>query len=159
VTEIGARPRPPDWPSDGAEGETWIRIVTYDSDLEHPESRAAYLAYTAKNVVRVLQGCAGFRNGYWAEDTETGRMAAITIWESRETIEAADPKLDRLHEERLSLGVRVVSVDNFKLLPVGGGLIGWIEDAYLVRDRLVQDGASPLDNGFARHRTVPDGDR
>ena len=144
MTEIDARSRLPGWPSDGADGETWIRIVTYDSDLEHPESRAAYLAYTAKNVVRLLQGCAGFRHGYWAEDAETGRMAAITIWESRETIEAADPKLDRLHEERESLGVRVVSVNNFKLLPVGDGLISWIEDAYLVRDRLVQDGLSPL---------------
>lgn len=151
MTGIDARPLPPDWSSDGADGETWIRIVTYDSDLEHPESRSAYLAYTAKNVVRVLQGCAGFRHGYWAEDAETGRMAAITIWESRETIEAADPKLDRLHEERLNLGVRVVSVNNFKLLPVGSGLISWIEDAYLVRDRLVQDGFSPL--------AAADGDR
>jgi hypothetical protein len=157
VTEIDARSRPPGWPSDGADGETWIRIVTYDSDLEHPESRAAYLSYTAKNVVRLLQGCAGFRHGYWAEDAETGRMAAITIWESRETIEAADPKLDRLHEERENLGVRVVSVNNFKLLPVGDGLISWIEDAYLVRDRLVQDGASALDDRLATPRL--DGER
>jgi heme-degrading monooxygenase HmoA len=134
----------------GPESEIWIRIVTYGRDLSHPESSADYMAYTAKNVVRVLQGCQGYRNGYWAEDPDTGRMAAITYWESREAIEAADPKLDRFHHERERLGVTVESVENFRLLPVTTGLGSWIEDAYVVRDRLRQEGVPPFDDWLRR---------
>ena len=149
----GNRSWPPRLPSGDPESEIWIRIVTYGRDLSHPESatdHTAYVAYTAKNVVRVLQGCPGYRNGYWAEDPDTGRMAAITFWESREAIEAADPKLDRFHHERERLGVTVDSVANFRLLPVTAELGSWIEDAYLVRERLRQDGVSAFDEWIRR---------
>jgi hypothetical protein len=98
------------------------------------------MTYTAKSVIRVLSGCDGYKNGYWADDPDTGKMAAITFWTGLEAIEAANPKLERFHEERERLGVRVVSVDNFKLLTVGAGLTSWLEDAYVVRDQLRQDG-------------------
>jgi heme-degrading monooxygenase HmoA len=128
----------------------WIRIVTYGRDLSDPECSADYAAYTAKNVVRALQGCPGYRHGYWAEDPDTGRMAAITFWESREAIEAADPKLDRFHHERERLGVTVESVENFELLPVTTGLRSWIEDAYVVQERLRQEGGSVFDEWLRR---------
>ena len=149
----GARPRPPRFPAGDPGSEIWIRIVTYGRDRSQPESTTdhmAYMAYTAKNVVRVLQGCPGYRNGYWAEDPDAGRMAAITFWDSREAIEAADPKLDRFHHERERLGVTVESVENFRLLPVGTELGSWIEDAYLVRERLRQDGGSAFDDWTQR---------
>ena len=110
--------------------ETWIRIVIYDCVVEDRESHSAYMTYTAKSVIRVLSGCDGYKNGYWADDPDTGKMAAITFWDGPEAIEAANPKLERFHTERQRLGVRVVSVNNFKLLTVGAGLSSWIEDAY-----------------------------
>jgi len=132
--------------------ETWIRIVIYDCVVEDRESHSAYMTYTAKSVIRVLSGSDGYRNGYWADDPETGKMAAITFWTGLEAIESANPKLERFHEERERLGVRVVSVNNFKLLTVGAGLGSWIEDAYQVWDRLRQEGIRPSMTGWAGDR-------
>lgn|GEM_PF-2372348 len=120
--------------------ERWIRIVIYDCVVEDRDSHAAYMTYTAKNVIRVLSNCDGYEDGYWADDPETGKMAAITFWTSLPAIKAANDRLERFHEERHRLGVRVLSVNNFKLLTVGAGPGSWIEDAYEVWDRLRHQG-------------------
>lgn len=129
---------------------SWIRIVIYDCVVEDRESHSAYMMYTAKNVIRVLSHCDGYVDGYWADDPETGKMAAITFWTSLEAIEEANPRLERFHEERERLGVRVVSVDNFKLLTVGTGLDNWIEDAYGVWDQMRQDGVPSFHGSAAQ---------
>lgn len=108
--------------------ETWIRIVIYNSNDQDHESNAAYMTYTAQNVIRVLRGCAGYKNGYWADNPGTGKMAAITFWDSRDAIEAANPALARFHDERERLGVTVESATNFKLLSVSAGVSGWLQD-------------------------------
>ena len=132
--------------------ERWMRIVIYDCLVENPDSHSAYMTYTAKNVIRVLSHCDGYEYGYWGEDPETGKMAAITLWTSLEAIDAADPRLERFHQERERLGVSVVSANNFKLLTVGAGLGSWIEDAYQVWDRLRQEGIRPSMTGWAGDR-------
>ena len=35
-----------------------------------------------------IKGLAGFVDGYHVQDSETGRMLSITIWESKESMEA-----------------------------------------------------------------------
>jgi len=110
--------------------ETWIRIVIYSNgDAEDHESSAAYMTYTAQNVIRVLRSCAGYKNGYWADDPETGKMAAITFWDSRQAIEDANPALARFHDERERLGIKVESATNFKILSVSAGVTGWLQEA------------------------------
>lgn len=112
--------------------ETWIRIATYHSVLEDPTINADYLRYTTQHVIRLLASCAGYKNGYWADDPEDGRMAAITFWDGRHAIEAAGPTLDRFHRERDALGIRLESEINFKLLPVNTGVTAWLEHAHAV---------------------------
>ena len=46
--------------------------------------------------------------------------------------------------------VTVESVENFRLVPVTAELGSWIEDAYLVRERLRQDGVSAFDEWLRR---------
>jgi len=116
-----------------------MRIVIYDCVVGNPDSHSAYMTYTAKNVIRVLSHCDGYEYGYWGEDPETGKMAAITLWTSLEAIDAADPRLERFHQERERLGVSVVSANNFKLLSVSAGPHSWINDASDVSDRLRQE--------------------
>lgn len=96
--------------------QTWIRVVIYDS--ESPASGEEYIKQTAQNVVRTLEKVPGCTLGYWGEDPETGKMAAITFWNSRESIEAARPTLATFAEERKKLGVEAVSEDNFLIRPV-----------------------------------------
>jgi heme-degrading monooxygenase HmoA len=119
--------------------ETWIRIAIYDSVVEHAETHAAYLAYTTQHVVRLLARCPGYKNGYWADDPDGRRMAALTFWESREAIEAAAPALDRFHRDREALGVRLDSEVNFKLLPVNPSFTAWLKEAHKVGSWLRQE--------------------
>ena len=116
--------------------ETWVRIAVYNSILKDPEPHAAYVAYTTQHVIRLLARCPGYKNGYWAEDPDARRKAAITFWDSRAAIEDATATLELFHRERHELGVRLDSESNFKLLPVNTGVTAWLEHAHAVGTRL-----------------------
>lgn len=107
--------------------QTWIRVVIYDSDS--PEARDKYMRQTAQNVVRTLEKIPGCTLGYWGEDPATGKMAAITFWNSRESIDAARPTLASFAEERKKLGVLAVSEDNFLIRPVSPVGIWEVEES------------------------------
>ena len=93
--------------------ETWIRVVTYVSD--DPDAADKYSTQTAQSAVRILEQIDGCTLGYWGQDPDTGEMAAVTYWVSKDAIDAAQPKLTELHDERAKLGIRVSSAKNFLL--------------------------------------------
>lgn len=93
--------------------ETWIRVVTYESD--DPEAAEKYSTQTAQSAVRILEKIEGCTLGYWGQDPDTGEMAAVTYWVSKDAIEAALPQLRALHEERAKLGIKVSTAKNFLL--------------------------------------------
>jgi hypothetical protein len=95
---------------------TWLRVVTYRAEDPNEQGIADYIRASARGVVGMLQGMTGFRAGYWGEDTTTGTVSAITFWDNRAAIEAAEPTLQRLQAERARYGVIVQTVTNIRLL-------------------------------------------
>jgi heme-degrading monooxygenase HmoA len=93
-----------------------LRVVTYRAEDPNEQGIADYIRASARGVVGMLQGMTGFRAGYWGEDTTTGTVSAITFWDNRAAIEAAEPTLQRLQAERARYGVIVQTVTNIRLL-------------------------------------------
>lgn len=95
--------------------ETWLRIVTYDVATGGSKESRDYVTDGLQDVVRMLGSKNGFRGGHWGHDQETGSLAAITNWASRDAIEACTAYLGQLHEERAKHGLRITSTVNLQL--------------------------------------------
>lgn len=105
--------------------ETWVRVVIYENTSGDPEAVERFLKQTADNVLRVFEKTKGCKNGYWAVDPNSGKIAVITYWESPETIEAAKSTLAQVQGERESLGLKLVSEENFMVRKMGAFANPW----------------------------------
>jgi quinol monooxygenase YgiN len=105
--------------------ETWVRVVIYENTSGDPEAAEKFLKHTADNVLRVFEKTKGCKNGYWAVDPDSGRIAAITYWEGPEAIQAAKSTLAQVHEERESGGLKLVSEENFMVRKRGQFASPW----------------------------------
>lgn len=106
-----------------------LRVYFYEP--EHiDEATAEHLRASTEDVIKVLKGQQGFRIGYWGQDPQSGTMAAITYWDSRDSINLAGPELERLHQLRKQHGIAGGDVINLELLHTeiapGGAAKGWL---------------------------------
>jgi heme-degrading monooxygenase HmoA len=95
--------------------ETWIRIVIYKAENPTDTSVIDYMRKSVQDVVRRLEKSPGFQLGYWGNNTAEGRMAAVTYWSSKDSIEKASASLAELHQERASRGITVERAHNVQL--------------------------------------------
>lgn len=96
--------------------ETWMRVVIYRSHSTEESAGAEYLRTSTRDTLRLLEGQPGFKLGYWGHNPSAGEMAAVTYWESLESIRAAGPVLQKLQSERDRQGIRVTSARNMRLM-------------------------------------------
>jgi heme-degrading monooxygenase HmoA len=54
----------------------------------HEKTPGSVSSDEAKGFRHWIKGLPGFVDGYHVQDSETGRMLSITIWESKESMEA-----------------------------------------------------------------------
>ncbi len=54
----------------------------------HEQPPGSVASDEARGFREWIKGLAGFVDGYHVQDSETGRMLSITIWESKESMEA-----------------------------------------------------------------------
>ena len=54
----------------------------------HEKTPGSVTSDEARNFRAWVKGLPGFLGGYHVQDSETGRMLSITIWESKESMEA-----------------------------------------------------------------------
>ena len=99
--------------------ETWVRVVIYENSADDPKATEKYLQHTADKVLGVFQKTKGCKFGYWAQDPNSGRMAAITYWENPESIERAKSALEQVQKEREDLGIKVAFESNFMVSKMG----------------------------------------
>lgn len=95
--------------------ETWLRIVTYSADGGKEGSRE-YLAQSLQDTIRMLESKSGFRGGHWGVDADANTLAAVTNWETRESIEAVSGDLEALHEDRKKHGLKMATSVNLRLI-------------------------------------------
>jgi heme-degrading monooxygenase HmoA len=99
-----------------AMAETWMRVVIYRSHSTEESAGAEYLRTSTRDTLRLLEGQPGFKLGYWGHNPSAGEMAAVTYWESLDSIRAAGPVLQKLQSERDRQGIRVTSARNMRLM-------------------------------------------
>jgi hypothetical protein len=95
--------------------ETWLRVVIYRMSDRDDQQAAEYVKSSTQNAVRVMEKQPGYQLGYWGHNPADGTMGAITYWDSLEAIEAAEPVLSALQDERKQQGLELVSVRNIHL--------------------------------------------
>ncbi len=109
----------------GRTAATWLRVALYRPEPATADTRR-YMKASSELAVRVLRRQPGFRIAYWGEDPEAGTMAAVSYWDNRDAIDSAASVFRRLHRDRESHGVELVSIANLELfrapLTAGSGL-------------------------------------
>jgi hypothetical protein len=95
--------------------ETWIRIVIYKTENDTDPETVDYMRKSVQEVVRRLEKEPGFQLGYWGNNAAEGRMAAVTYWSSKDSIERATASLAELHKERAARGIVIDRAHNVRL--------------------------------------------
>lgn len=90
------------------------RITTIQGD---PSQAEEAIAMVQDQVIPGAKGMQGFSGGYWALDRESGRMLAITLWESEDAMTQSEEMAASLREESTKqLGGEVASVERFEIV-------------------------------------------
>jgi hypothetical protein len=108
---------------------SWLRVVTYSLPETDTEQALEGLRAGSESVVRILEDQPGFGGAYWGESPEENTVSAITHWSSLAAIEAAEPALARVREQRESVadGIAVLEVHNVGLFAVPAVSM-WFDD-------------------------------
>jgi oligo-1,6-glucosidase len=99
----------PAWELDETTGEYYLHLFSRkqpDLNWENPEIRRAIYSMMRwwldrgidgfpRGLLERIKGLAGFLDGYSVQDSQTGRMLSITIWESEESMEALRERTPR----------------------------------------------------------------
>ena len=87
------------------------RLITYQTD--DPDG----LLLGFQRVAHEMEPVDGFSHGYFLFDREAGKVISISIWESREALEASNPLADRLRARSTeSTGSETVSIERYEIL-------------------------------------------
>jgi heme-degrading monooxygenase HmoA len=78
----------------------------------HEKTPGSVASDEARGFREWIKGLAGFVEGYHVQDSKTGRMLSITIWESEESMEA----LKDLTPQGGSLGIRTDREEQFDVV-------------------------------------------
>ena len=90
------------------------RITTIQGD---PSQAEEAIAIVQNQVIPGAKGMQGFAGGYWALDRETGRMLAMTLWESEDAMAQSEEMAASLREESTSqLDGEIASVERFEIV-------------------------------------------
>lgn len=108
--------------------ETWLRVVIYRANDPNDDSAVNYMKDSTTATLSMLENQPGFRLGYWGLDPEEGTMAAVTYWNSEQSIKDAMGALGKLQAERAEHGITLESTQNVQLFTVPA-IAMWGSDA------------------------------
>jgi hypothetical protein len=108
--------------------ETWLRVVIYEiRGADDYDESLAYLTSSLAGFTRVLEAQPGFVVAFWGHDADTGTVAAVSHWRSRQAIRDADAELLKLQAGALAHGIEVVHVQNLELFPIPVSMSMWTD--------------------------------
>jgi heme-degrading monooxygenase HmoA len=76
--------------SEAPKAGTFVRVVTVNGD---PDKVDAGISSIRNQVLPVLKALKGYRATIASVDRQTGRLAATTVWETKEDLDASESKL------------------------------------------------------------------
>lgn len=90
------------------------RITTIQGDASQSEEA---IAMVQDQVIPGAKGMAGFSGGYWGLDRATGKMVAVTLWESEDALRESEEAANALREDSTKqLGGEIQSVERFEIV-------------------------------------------
>ncbi len=91
----------------------YARLVSFSG--ADPEKRESAIATIRDRVIPTLRGYDGFAGYIGLYDEDGGRAKGILLWESKETAEAAEPKLAEMRTQvASSMGLTLESADLYE---------------------------------------------
>lgn len=69
------------------------------------------------DVIPAVKLFAGFKNGYWCVDRQTGKIVALTLFATDKDLEASEAAMSQLRKTSTDkLGFEVKSVERFEVI-------------------------------------------
>lgn len=92
----------------------WARLTTVKVD---PSRRDEGIAFIHEHVLPAVRDLQGFQGGYWLLSEDSSRSVAVTLWDSRESLEASAQAVGRLREQGTQQsGVQFESVESMEVV-------------------------------------------
>jgi hypothetical protein len=92
----------------------YARLTTIQGSPEKIEDAIRVVENDVIPASKVLQG---FKNGYWLADRKSGKMIALTLFETEKDVEASEAAASQLRETSTEkLGAEVKNVERFELI-------------------------------------------
>ncbi|HEX9891444.1 MAG TPA: hypothetical protein VGB28_05225 [Actinomycetota bacterium] len=91
----------------------WARVTTIEGT---PDQADIAVKLVEENVIPAAKQWQGFSGGWWLLDRATGRMIAMTLWDSEETLNASAEAATTLRKDTTDeLGGNIVSVESYEV--------------------------------------------
>ena len=91
----------------------YARLVSFSG--ANPEKREEATTTIRERVIPTLRGFDGFAGYIGLYDEDGGRAKGLLLWESKETAEAAEPKLSEMRSQVAeSMGLTLESADLYE---------------------------------------------
>jgi hypothetical protein len=82
-----------------------------------PDQVDAFVNMIRDQVIPRAQNLPGFKGGYWLVDRSTGKGYGITLFESKEALDASEAQADRIREEASrGAGLAVPSFERYEVV-------------------------------------------
>jgi hypothetical protein len=92
----------------------WARVTTIEGS---PDQADIAIKLVEENVIPTAKQWQGFSGGWWLLDRDSGRMMAVTLWDSQETLNASAESATTLRTDTTEeLGSKIVSVESYEVV-------------------------------------------
>ena len=92
----------------------YARLTTIQGS---PEKLEDAIRVIENDVIPTSKALPGFKNGYWFADRKSGKMIALTLFETEKDVEASEAAASQLRKTSTEkLGAEVKNVERFELI-------------------------------------------
>jgi hypothetical protein len=92
----------------------YARLTTIQGS---PEKIEDAIRVVENDVIPASKVLPGFKNGYWLADRKSGKMIALTLFETEKDVEASEAAASQLRKTSTEkLGAEVKNVERFELI-------------------------------------------
>jgi len=92
----------------------FARVTTVEGD---PDTLEAGVKLIQETVIPTARELPGFQGGYWLADRDAGKMLGITLWASKDELDASEETANRLRTDTTQeAGSTIGSVERFEVV-------------------------------------------
>jgi hypothetical protein len=92
----------------------WARVTTIEGS---PDQADLAVKVAEEDVIPTAKQWQGFSGGWWLLDRTTGRILAMTLWDSEESMNASAEAATQLRTDSTEqIGGKIASVENYEVV-------------------------------------------